>query len=222
MGTLHIELEEKISWWTYDLGLTINTGEVHRQQVDFGVYAVQFEPPSNGPTNYIAQVDDAETTAKTPAQAGEQQQQRIHATTEVTEEPDRSEALPYPIQATSSCYDVSAVGHPVQAVDDSGIPSLEGAVGGLEFSVEVSDDFNNQDYANRQLRSLPPGVPLYHHTDVGLLFEQQFSEERETSTSEEETTDLENSWQRLEWNFQESFISQVLWWLHAFVQKEEK
>ena len=151
----------------------------------FGVYAVQFEPPPNGPTNYIAQVDDAETSAKTPAQAGEQ---RNHAATEIS--------LPYPIQATPSCHDVSAIGWPVQALDDNGIPSQEGAVGGLEISVNASNDFSNQDYAihdNRQLRPLPPGVPLHHHTDVGWFFQQQSSEERATSTSEEESSDVENS-----------------------------
>ena len=207
-------MEEKISLRTYFLGLTNNIGEVHRQQVDFGVFAVQFEPPPNGPTNYIVQVDDAETSPKTPTQAGEQQQQinqRIPATTETTEEPDRlsvPEALPYPIQATPSCYDVSVIGQPVQALDDYVNPSLEGAVGGLEISVEASNDFNNQEYAydssvdsysrhierpNREIRPLPRGVPYYHHTDVGWFFEQQCLEERAASTSEEESSDVENS-----------------------------
>ena len=134
-------------------------------QVNFGIYPVQYEPVPDGPTNCIAQVDDAdsditETSAKTTIQSSEQHQQNrqhmvtteiddqhtVTTVTEMTEEPGRRSSpealcLPYPIQATPSCCDINVI-EPVQALDDYDNPSQEGAVGG----VEASDDVN-QTYA---------------------------------------------------------------------------
>ena len=134
----------------------------------------------------------------------------VTTVTEMTEEPGRRSSpealcLPYPIQATPSCCDINVI-EPVQALDDYDNSSQEGAVGG----VEASDDFNNQDYAihessiepysrniannaNRQMSHLPRGIPQYEHIDVGQFFRQQSPEERETRTSEEESSDVESS-----------------------------
>ena len=197
--------------------MTCNTGKVH-----FGIYSVQYEPTNCIAQVDDADSDITETSAKTTIQSNEQHQRnRQHMVTtqiddqhtvttvsEMTEEPGRRsspEALPYPIQATPSCCDINVI-EPVEASDDYDNPSQEGAVGG----VEASDDVNNQDYAihessiepysrniasnaNRQMSRLPSGIPRFEHLDVGQFFRQQSPEERETATSEEESSYAESS-----------------------------